>query len=85
MKKHRDFPPVAKPLFDEEAVLAFASAASGKKPVSCPAPIESDGQIQVIVPLSPKLFATLQKEAARKGRTASDMIRKILAKHLDKD
>jgi hypothetical protein len=85
MKKNRDFTPVAKPLFDEEAVLAFASAASKGKQTAVPVANESGGQIQVIVPLSPKLFAALQKEATRKGRTAADMIRKILAKHLDND
>jgi len=85
MKKNRDFPPVAKPHFDEEAVLAFATAKSNGKQAAPATPNESDGQIQVIVPLNPKLFAALQKEASRKGRTTADMIRKIIAKHLDKD
>lgn len=85
MKKNREFPPVAKPHFDEEAVLAFASAGSGAKQATCASPNESGGQIQVIVPLSPKLYAALQKEATRKERTPADMIRKILAKHLDKE
>jgi hypothetical protein len=84
MKKIRDFPPLAKPHFDEAAVLAFASAQSRQEQPAT-APNESDGQIQVIVPLSPKLFAALQKEATRKGRSAADLIRKIVAKHLDKD
>lgn len=83
MRKNRDFPPVAKPHFDEEAVLAFASAQSRQeRPVT--AADGSEGQFQVIVPLSPKLFAALQKEATRKDRTAADLVRKILAKHLDK-
>jgi hypothetical protein len=83
MKKNRDFPPVAKPLFDEEAVLAFASAKSGERHITSAAPHESDGQVQVIVPLSPKLYSALQKESSRKGRSLADSIRKILAKHLD--
>lgn len=83
MKKNRDFPPVAKPHFDEEAVLAFASAGSVVKQATFASPIESEGQIQVIVPLSPKRYAALQKEATRKGRTTAELVRKILAKHLD--
>jgi len=85
MKKNRDFPPMAKPHFDEEAVLAFASAASAEKMAPCSPPSESGGQVQLIVPLSPKLYTALQKEATRKGRSAVDMIRKILTKHLEKD
>jgi hypothetical protein len=84
MKKNRDFPPLAKPHFDEEAVLAFASAQSHREQPAT-APNESDGHVQVIVQFSPKLFAALQKEAARKERSPADLIRKIVAKHLDKD
>jgi len=85
MKKSRELPPMSKPHFDEEAVLAFASAGSAETKKHDIAPDETDGQVQIIVALTPKLFAALQKEAARKGRSAADMARKILAKHLDRD
>ena len=84
MKKNRETPPMAKPHFDEAAVLAFASAASPKHSPAAPTD-DSDGQVQVIVPLSPRLYTALQKEATRKGRSAADQIRKILAKHLEKE
>lgn len=83
MKKNRELPPLAKPLFDEDAVLAFATAKSGLNRAAATETDECDGQVRVIVPLSPKLYAALQKEATRKGRTAADTIRKILVKHFD--
>ena len=65
-------------MIDEELVLGFARAAATPA-----APEMSADHVAVNVTLKKELYAALEREAARKGRTVEEQIRKYLVKCLD--
>jgi len=84
MSKVRKKPTVAKPLVDEATILRFAAAGVARESAAVvEQSTTQDDQTAVAVSLKRDIFAALEKDAARKGRTVADQIAKILAKHYD--
>jgi hypothetical protein len=94
MSKERKRPTIVKPAIDYATVLQFAAAGEspsvipgddGQQPSQGPVATVHKGQVALTVELKEELHAALQREAARKGRTVEDWVRKILAKHCKGD
>jgi hypothetical protein len=94
MTRSKTKPPIRKPLFDEETTISFAEgemikveAVAGRD-----AAVSSTGRNQAKehdpdrLPLSlmlkSEVIARIEEEAARKGKSAGQIVEKLVAKHL---
>jgi len=100
MKKERKSATILKPIFDEEAVLQFASAGPGqvqpstdRLPKAAPKPPATKKSShaglemdtrQISLTISKDLYDRIAKEAAHKNRTVEEHLKKHLNKRYEK-
>ena len=94
MTRSKTKPPIRKPLFDEENTLRFAAGETTEVEAAADrdAAVSSTGRNQAKeqdpdrLPLSlmlkPEAIARIEEEAARKGKSAGQIVEKLVAKHL---
>lgn len=84
MTKERKVPAIAKPVFDETTTLRFAEASGDLAGIS-PQPADEKGRVPLTLLIKPELYAVLEREASRKGRSVESLVRKHLTKHFGGD
>ncbi len=90
MNRTKTKPTVHKPSFDEDSVLRFVAGGIGSdsqvgKPSTPGSRKETDaGRLPLTLMLKPEVIARLEEEAARKEKSAAQIVEKLVSKHLGK-
>jgi hypothetical protein len=99
MTRSKTTPSLHKPSFDEESTLRFAekevkkddapllaglAAQAGGKTDKRTAKSPAADRLHITLTLKAEAISRLQEEAGRKGKTVSQVVEKLVAKHLGK-
>lgn len=94
MTRSKAKPPIRKPVFDEENTLRFAAGelaeaeAAGNAAASMtsrkPGMKMEPARLPLSLMLKPEIITRITEEATRKGKSAGQIVEKLVARHLGK-